>query len=153
MDTVKSENRNFSLIIGIGIFTWISILSFANLIGRIIQEISLNLSLNPSLIFWTIETTILIICILGILWAIKIINKSTKSVLILFRNAVLVLLIIQSLGFAEPFISTRFWDGDYLKNIKVFNELRNGNILYQIVSSILDVIKLIIIALLLFKKK
>ena len=153
IDIIKGGNtKNIVILIGIGIFGWIAIGSFAYLFKYSIKDLFLNLSIQAVIIFWTSEITNLLIYIFGILILVNIVKNSAKSELMILVIALILLVIVQILQYIEPIINNHLGNEKYFENSIKYNAFLKENSFYFVLSPIFGIIAYILTAIIILVK-
>lgn len=153
MDLAQTKNKNQVLLIGIGIFGWLAIVSFAYLFEQIAKDVFLHFSLSSICIKWATELIQFLTCILGIIFLIEIVKKSSKTEFVLLRNVFILLLLGQMLQFIEPLISAEFFNDTFSANSYKYRDNINDSNFYLTLPAIFEILKYIVIAIIIILRK
>ena len=149
----RHPERNQILLIGIGIFGGISILSYAFLFEIIVKDICFNISIRPNYTVIITELVSFTTFIIGITVLVNIIKSSKISELNIFISSILLLLLAQTLQFFEPIVVTKFKTEPYLDNSIQYYEFLTENIYYFSIPIISLIILPIIAGMIIYLKR
>ena len=149
----NQSTKDKILLIGIGIFFWLGIGSFAYLFERILKDIFFNLGISPNLTEIFGELINFLIYILGVVYLIKIVKKDKIKLLNLFKISFLMLLIGQILQFIEPMINDKLRSENYLDNSSQYYDFLKENPNYYTISIYLGIALYFVIGLIIYFKR
>ena len=138
------------LLIGIGIFGWLTINSFAYILSFVTKDIFFSIGTKPIITIWTQTIVQLTTYVLGILLIINIVKDKTKKEHLIFRNVLLLFILSFLLQLAEPLIPQLLGTGIYMESYyDYFDFLKNSNF-YMLLHGISKGVIFIITAILIF---
>lgn len=147
------KDKNIILLLGIGIFGWIAIGSFAYFFRYSLKDIFFNINVEPISTFWIVESINLLIYTLGVILLIKIVRNSSMSEIKILIFVILFIVLGQLLQFIEPLINDNYRTADYFTNIKEFNDLIIDNRIYTLISIAFEIVIYILTAILIYLKR
>jgi len=150
---LSKPQKNLFLLIGIGIFSWEGIGSFAFLFEKILKDILLNIKVSPNIIEWSAALINFFIYIIGIIILAKVIIKKKISYLKIFIVSLLFLLIAQVLQFIEPIINNNLRTDLYLNNSIQYYDFLSEHPLYYSISPILGIVLWLLVAIIIYLKR
>ncbi len=141
-------------LVAVGVFLYLSIVSFVYLIDLILKDLLINFQLEYSLSFWSRELVgILVVVILMTIFlkkskGSKIQESSTKIIWIL----IVALVLIHLLQFVYTLYQFEIWPKNFAEKLTDYYDGRSHNATLSLVQSILDYLKYIIIGVFLIRK-
>jgi len=155
-DEIRLKNSSTNdkiLLIGIGIFFWLGIGSFAYLFERTLKDIFFNLNISPNLTEIFGELINFLTYILGVFYLIKIVKTNKIKLLKLFKISFLMLLIGQLLQFIEPMINDKLQSENYFENSNQYYDFLKENPNYYTISIYLGIALYFVIGLIIYIKR
>ncbi|SFS81018.1 hypothetical protein [Lutibacter maritimus] len=154
----ESSLRNLStndktLLIGIGMFFWLGIGSFAYLFEITLKDIFFNLSISPNLTEIFGEMMNFLTYVLGVIYLIKVIQRGKIKLLKLFKISFLMLVIGQLLQFIEPMINDKLRSDNYFENSNQYYDFLKENPNYYWISIYLGISLYFIIGMIIYFKR
>ena len=150
---INSSTNDKILLIGIGIFFWLGIGSFAYLFEITLKDIFFNLSISPNLTEIFGEMINFLTYVLGVIYLIKVVKKGNIRLLTLFKISFLMLVIGQLLQFIEPIINAKLRSENYFENSSQYYDFLKENPNYYTISIYLGISLYFIIGMIIYLKR
>jgi hypothetical protein len=156
--TIQNQRENMTeinkgnriLLIGIGIFFWLGIGSFATLLKIITVDVLFHLTVNPYLIKIFGDLIYFFTHIIGVIVLIKIIKSERFSETKLFVISFLIIIFSQVLQGLEPFIASNLRTKDSLDNTINYYDFLKENVNFTTVMISLEFILFIVVGLMIY---
>ncbi len=152
MNSIIKDNR--VIYIGIGLFLWFDIGGISQLIEKIIFSLFLFLNVQPIIILWSGTLIKIIIFSIGFIIGLNAIKESRKSDLIIFRNIVILYILIICLQSLIGFIGIDLFETEnYINNLARFNEYSKVNSIQLTITYALSFVTVVIPGIIIYKKR
>ena len=149
-----TNNSKYPIIlIGVGIFAWLGIGSFAYLFENTIKHVCFNIGTQNYFTIWFSQFIQIITYLLGVIVLIKLIKSNKYSELKMFKFAIGIFILGQLFQFIEPYINDELRTENYLDNSSNYYNFLKENPITLIVSSISVYLLYLLVGVLIFIRR
>jgi len=152
-DMKKELKDNRIIYVGIGIFLLLTIGGFSSLFEHSIKDVLLNLNVQPIRIIWTEMFVQLITYAIGVILAINIIKSTKISELIIFRNVIILFILVQFLQYVQGVLNLEFKTEDYYLNSSDYYDVRQTDLNLDLITQVFSILNILIVGIIVYKKR